>query len=367
MEPKDINTELINPFDEPDRVASIWLNLQARANHSYFTSWAWLENWLHCLPHDLDVRLFVQYQNDSPVCCFFISTRSGFEHRIFYKTRAYLNVTGDPEYDCLTIEYNGPMTVGTVGMRSAAFCDQKLQHIEEFRLPALGESVNFRELYDNSFRVRTRSEPSYFVDLSLLRHGSDDYFQSISSSSRRLIRRSIKQYESHGPLALTEATCTDDALLMLQKLKFLHQKEWTKRGHPGVFESKFFRRFHERLIKKRFRFGEIQLIEITNASAPVGYLYNFLYDQRVLFYQSGFEYRSGNNYRPGVVSHFLAMSHNAGRNFAKYDFLGGESQYKRSLATGQETLTWAVVSRRTIKSYLESVALYLWDRIAAKK
>ena len=71
--------------------------------------------------------------------------------------------------------------------------------------------------------------------------------------------------------------------------------------------------------------------------------------------------------RAGVASHFLAMSHSARRNFSKYDFLAGESQYKRSLADGQETLTGAVVLRKTMKSYLECVAIYLWNRITAKK
>ena len=125
-------------------------------------------------------------------------------------------------------------------MRSPLLRNQKLQHIEEFRLPALGESVNFRELFDNSFLVRRHREPSYFVDLSLLRRGSDDYLKSVSSNSRRLTRRSIKQYESHGPLLLKEATGTVDALMMLEKLKVLHQNEWMRRGTPAHLNPSFF-------------------------------------------------------------------------------------------------------------------------------
>lgn len=97
---------------------------------------------------------------------------------------------------------------------------------------------------------------------------------------------------------------------MLDKLALLHNEEWQSPCERGAFASSFFRRFHRTLIKERFDNGEIQIVEIQSEDDPIGFLYNFVYDNQVLFYQSGFAYRPENQYKPGIVSHYLAIEYN---------------------------------------------------------
>jgi CelD/BcsL family acetyltransferase involved in cellulose biosynthesis len=62
-------------------------------------------------------------------------------------------------------------------------------------------------------------------------------------------------------------------------------------------------------------------------------------------YQSGFHYGSDAREKPGLVSHALAIQYYGGKNGMVYDFLAGDSRYKRSLAHGGEPLHWAVLHR----------------------
>ena len=71
-------------------------------------------------------------------------------------------------------------------------------------------------------------------------------------------------------------------------------------------------------------------------------------------YQSGFDYglmggaTNGGDGRvkPGLTCHVAAMEAARLAGMAEYDFLGGDSRYKRSLATDVRALHWATWQRR---------------------
>jgi len=140
---------------------------------------------------------------------------------------------------------------------------------------------------------------------------------------------------------------------MLDNLAELHQKEWIQRSKPGAFANQFFCEFHHKLIEDRFDHGEIQLLKIFNDEGVIGYLYNFIYKGEVLFYQCGFSYKEGNNYRPGIVSHYYSILLNCKLKNSKYNFLVGKSQYKKSLATNYDVLNSIVFCRKNLKSRFE--------------
>jgi CelD/BcsL family acetyltransferase involved in cellulose biosynthesis len=67
----------------------------------------------------------------------------------------------------------------------------------------------------------------------------------------------------------------------------------------------------------------------------------------VNFYQSGLQYDADGHLKPGLISHYCAIQHYLSAGFSDYDFLAGDSQYKRSLSTGSRTLVWATFSKHT--------------------
>lgn len=99
----------------------------------------------------------------------------------------------------------------------------------------------------------------------------------------------------------------------------------------------------------------------------IGYLYNFVYEGRVLLYQSGFNYQAGtaNAYRPGVVSHYYAIVYNASQNMLKYDFLAGDDAYKRGLSTGSEKMYWLRLVKSPYRLFLMNFSRFLKEKTVA--
>jgi len=88
-------------------------------------------------------------------------------------------------------------------------------------------------------------------------------------------------------------------------------------------------------------------LRIGAGDAAIGYLYNFRFRNRVLAYQSGFDYRAaGPQQKPGLTAHHLAIEMYAAQGIESYDFLAGEDRYKLSLSTGATELHWLEVSPR---------------------
>jgi CelD/BcsL family acetyltransferase involved in cellulose biosynthesis len=135
----------------------------------------------------------------------------------------------------------------------------------------------------------------------------------------------------------------------------LHRARWDSRTSPSTFCSAFSMDFHNRLIERTLALGSLQLLRLCAGDHIVGLLYNFVYAGKVYFYQSGIDYRtSQSNESPGLLLHARAIDFNAGLGHELYDFLAGDSQYKRSLAKHSNDLSWATVQAPRIRLRLES-------------
>jgi hypothetical protein len=360
-------------YDRADGISEIeriWCGLQAQCPHDYFLSWGWISTWLESLPKDVDVRLIVGLVQDQPVLAFFV----GSAHRRkygFLPTRSLaLNTTGSRYFDLLYIEYNSVLALPSLKFSLVDFLHwlgNKRWH--EFSLPGLSSGfVQQMGLLASeaptSVGVLLEEESSaYFVDLAKVREAKMDYLGLLSSNKRSQIRRSIKEYEKEGEIRIQAAQSIAEALEMLSALAELHQEEWQKRGKPGVFSNPYLMDFHRKLIASRFEAGEIQILRVFTPQATIGYLYNFVYGGKVLFYQSGLKYRPGNLYRPGLVSHYFSIMQNARTDMRVYDFMAGEAGYKSSLATDSVPMYWVRLVNGGLRLSLERTVLNLKEHL----
>ena len=312
-----------------------------------------MEVWLAQLPANVKVKLIYGATASDWNFCFHLVENSSVRNGLFFKNRAYLNSTGNANLDSLTIEYNRVLSGDDAEQMQRLFARSEFRHIEEFHFPGM-QGNGIESWFDDSFVVTHKnSKCSYFVDLDDLRSAGSSYLDRLSANRRSQIRKSIRDVEKLGALELREAQDAGEALEMLGHLILYHQREWESRGEPGAFASDFFCAFHKDLIEQRFDAGEIQMLAVKAGDVSVGFLYNFVYERNVLFYQSGFNYGATRNCRPGLISHYLAVLHNQERGHGKYNFLAGGGHYKKSLSTGFDTLCWSIVSRRNLKSRLE--------------
>lgn len=349
-----------DPFLEGSLVERYWKALLQKSDQHYFLSWGWISTWIKSLEGKVDVRFIVGFHHDEPVLSFFIGVVTKKKFGIFPYRTLSLNSTGSSYFDALYLEYNGILKDPSVQFSiEDLILTVKNMSWNEFLLPGLAYSfVKETNVLTNSEKrsiwvLVDEESPACYVDLEQVRSNDLDYLRLISSNKRSQIRRSIKEYEKNGKIEVIEAQNVQQAHELFSEMVILHQKEWESRGRAGAFSNEYLLQFHKDLISSRFDSGEIQILKIFNSSMVIGVLYSFILNGRVYFYQSGLNYLPGNIYRPGMVSHYFSILHNAKNGRIYYDFLAGDAAYKISLATDSQPVYWLRLFRNPLKYYFE--------------
>jgi CelD/BcsL family acetyltransferase involved in cellulose biosynthesis len=190
----------------------------------------------------------------------------------------------------------------------------------------------------------------YEADLAAARR--DGYLEGLSRNARQQIRRSLRAAERAGGVVLQAASSPRQALDWFAELERLHTASWRERGMGGAFAEPFFRNFNQRLIMNAFEDGRIELVRAQIGGETAGYLYNLIHRQRVLYYQSGFDYKRFPTIRCGLVTHCLNIERHIRSGSVVYDFMAGDQRYKASLGRAAGELLWFVLLRPTWQNRL---------------
>jgi CelD/BcsL family acetyltransferase involved in cellulose biosynthesis len=344
-----------------DALASLWRDLEARAEGSFFLSWDWIGCWIAetgMTPAVLIGRI------DGVVVLLGLLVPTRRRNLCAMAIDAlHLHTTGDINKDVITIEYNGFLVdrdwSGRIerdailallqGVRVGAKRRDEL-HLKGACYPSMedlnGTGIACHEL---------SRKPSWRVDLDSVRASGEGYLDHLSANTRQQIRRSIRLYEREGEVKATWATDVDEALRFFDGLKELHQKYWISRGEVGAFAYSFFERFQRRLIATCLTKSTVELIRVSCGQEIVGYLYNFIYRGHVYAYQSGFFYPPDPKYKPGMVCHYLSIEHHLRTHARIYDFMAGDARYKASLGQAGPEMAYFLLQRPTLATGIESV------------
>jgi CelD/BcsL family acetyltransferase involved in cellulose biosynthesis len=329
----------IEPIKDFAALAPVWLDLERRAAGSFFQSWAWTG----CLAEERfgDPWLLTARRGDIVVglALFNRGPRARLTRPIL------LGESGRPDLDSIFIEHNGPLLergeTGDLASRCWAALSESFGRAR-WLISGTPESSYSALPDDRIARIKAR-RPAPYRDLP----PDTDVLERLSANTRQQLRRSMRAWEEIGPLTLEVAASPEQADAFLDALADLHQRYWTGRGKPGAFAEPFFGRFHHALSRRASAGQSVDLIRVSAGSRIVGYLYNFVHRGWVTTYQSGFDFGpDADRLRPGLVCHLLAMRHYQRAGMHRYDFLGGEARYKRSLADAEVALLWLDVRHK---------------------
>lgn len=367
----------VTAITDVEGLRETWSALEANADSSFFTSWRWIESLL--LTAGREAYLLSVFDDDRTVglCVLYLRPRN---RRTPFLPRGTLSIneTGDPVCDAIYIEHNGILhdrRYGAAVARAALryLCDPAapaaLCGFDEIRLggvPALYRTIA-EELPWLTREIARK--PTFGVDLAALRRSGDPLMARFGRNTRHHIRRSLRAYERSGPLVLNAASDAGTALFYFEKMVELHRRRWAERGQGGAFETDFARTFHTRLIENGVEEGSVELVECRAGDAIIGYLYNFIYQDTVYFYQSGLEYSEDTSLKPGLVTHYLCMEHHLACGNDYYDFMAGGQRYKMNLAAEGKDLIWLRLRRPLWQYRFADAALRgadaaraLWER-----
>ncbi len=343
-----------------EELGAMWKTLQDRSEHSFLTSWFWIGSWLETLPDNVTPLLLKAENNGQIVGAGIILCRTRLQFKLLGTPAYYLNSTGDPELDAITIEYNG-----FLAERSSAeqiieqflaflFANHEYHCNELFIHGGQDPQMTRRILPSGTRLLVPRVRPCYSVDLNALRESGENYLATLSASRRYGIRRNLREYAKIGFFDVKPASNIGEAQSFLNELRKLHQAYWAQKQLSGAFTNPFFDKFIRHLIVKNFDHGVIQILRISAGVRAIGYLLNFVYEGRVYQYQSGFDYYVCEKYNgPGYVSHIHGVEHNLKIGHHTYDYMAGDSAYKKAMGKPSAELSWQVVQRNTISFRIE--------------
>lgn len=307
-----------------------WRALEVTTDAPIFLRWLWVGSWLDCYEPRVTVA---RVELDGATIALGLFTEQKVRrHGVLPVQRLLLHQTGRRAEDQLWIEYNGLLArpehaAMALGEVLAAFIRAgRADEIFLSMLPgALADSVQEGQ----RFVRETLHARGYSRDLAAVRRSGDSLLMQLASNTRQQLRRSLRHLEArHGPAKITDAASVDEALLMLREAGVLHRARWADSG----FANPAFVAFHELLIKRGFDHGNVRLCRFSCGAHRVGVFYFLADSGTVYFYLQGVQPEADGKLKPGLTGHWLLMQHFLEQGFDNYDFMGGDSQYKRQLA-----------------------------------
>lgn len=338
-----------------------WLDLQGRAECSFFQSWGWMGRWLADFGVDLNPVVIRVWLGEQVVGLGVFLPRQIRRRRLFRASAMFLN-----EYPFdrknMVIEYNGLLAARgheqAVYREAVNFLLEQCPAVDEFHFGAIAEES------DLAYLRQAVSQPCSLlieetsiarqVNLGKLEPGIPGFVDTLSKNRRNQLRRSLRRYEESGPVTLQQAQTREEAQEFFAGLKELHTRRRQLRGEGGAFANADWENFHRQLILERFDAGEIQLLRVSNAVITIGFLYNLIWRNQVYVMQTGFCLPDDSRDQPGYVVHALAIAHNRERGISVYDLMHGDSLYKQILCNESRQLVWAVVQRPVLKFRIEN-------------
>lgn len=321
---------------------------QAAADETLFLSVHWLRCLMETAPKP--EALSVLWDDDQSKPLALIGCGTVQRHRALRVRQWCINETADPVFDRICIEYNHLVGCQAKGFQAqdSAMAEGFLALMQAPRGPdelvlrntdAAGAAA-FREAAARAgWGIRTLSHtPAPTTDLCRLREAGGDFVATLGKNTRAAVRRAIRLYESEGPLRIERAANTEQALAWFDRMEALHIAAWQGRAAYHAFSNPGFGPFHKGLIAACHDLARVDVLRLSAGQSDVGFLYNFISNGRVMAYQSGFAPAPDNRWKPGLVSHCLAIAHYLENGQREYDFLGGLDRYKQSLSDGQRDM-----------------------------
>lgn len=345
-----------------------WHSLEGAASASFFTSWHWIGTLLEALPAANRPQL-LRASTPSGTAALALCGHT-VRHRVkgLVRSRALsINETGDPHFDSIFIEHNSFLAVAeleTAVMTAALHWLTELRgEADELRFSGVLRCFSKDQLVKYGLDSCEVMVPSYSVDLRKLEKSEGQLYPVLSANARQQLRRSIRDYERHGPVSIRRAATTSEALTFFDEFRLLHIQSWARRGKRHAFTSEFFEHFHKSLITRTFPDRAIHILRITAGDHLVGILYNFRYGNRMYAYQSGFADLDRRS-RPGMVAHALAIQHAFETGAKVYDFMAGRNRLKERFSTCSEPMIWQRIYQQTIPFRVEKMARRLYAKVA---
>lgn len=337
------------PAGERHAAGERWRAIEARVGGDALAcSWAWTGTWLDHYGDAVRHKFVVGTAGGEDCAIALITYGVGRRRGPFRLRTVHLGTAGEPRGEGVYVQYNRILSTPAHRQAFAAAVLAEMRRdrrCHELRLDGLAPEDGALFMTAEP-RLAARREPAPTADLRQARTTGGDVTRTLSPATRKKLRRSLRGL---GAVRCEWAQSPEQALDILEELIALHQARWTAAGQPGAFASARFTAFHRALVPRLLPEGRVVLFRVRAATGTVGCEYNFVERRRVLSYQSGLARYADPQIRPGFVADILCMQACYERGLEEYDFLAGDSVFKRQLSTTERELVWATWRRPALR------------------
>ncbi|WP_421132046.1 GNAT family N-acetyltransferase [Alteromonas sp. A079] len=310
-------------------VLSSFLDELCPTNSGPFLTSHFLQSWV--ISKQASLCAFVLFEDEKPVCMVLIGRQTkrkfGFKINV-----AVLNQAGNAIDDQIWIEYNS--LIGNSQYHSIFF-NELINALANRKFDMLSVSMsegdhNYISQHQQRY-INKHTILGYTTQLN--RHTTQaSLTEKLSANSRSKVRRSERKLrERFGELRIEVADNDEQRHAFFNDLSKIHIARWGSTPEGSGFENSVFLKTIKKLAFEHYEFTDIA--KVTAGEFVLGYTLNFIFNDTVYFYCSGINnILNDKHIKPGYTMHLHLMAYYAALGYRQYDFMGGDSQYKRTLA-----------------------------------
>jgi CelD/BcsL family acetyltransferase involved in cellulose biosynthesis len=331
-----LSIEKIIKEEEFEALAQEWNELLRRsASNTLTLTHEWLSTWWEVFGEGRELYILLVRDGKQLIGIAPMLKRTVQHYGVLPFRRIEFLASGEDEADEICSDY---LDFILLGGRETEALDSILRYIYEkdtdwdevLLTDMAGDSVNlpFVKAFceDSGIKMQqVRDEIAVYLPLT---KSFEEIVSGVSSNFRRKIRQDIRAFQAYGGefRLIDRLDRLEEGFAALVEL---HQARWLSRGGEGVFSSRKFTRFHRLFAGKAIVNDWLRLYVALKDGKPIAAIYNFVHNNKVHYYQSGFKHEDSGLHSPGVLAQAYAIERAIEAGFTEFDFLKGkQGSYK---------------------------------------
>jgi len=356
-----MKAELVSDEEQLWNLKEPWKDLQSLgAAKDITTTWQWMSTWWEVFREGRSLALLVVRDGEEVVGIAPFVRRSIRYFGLIPYTRMEFMASGEDEKDEICSDYLDFVIKDGREREVLEAIFEFLHHSrdiswDDLLLPVMRiESPTVPLLFDlaGKFRLTAREIRCIPCRYASLPDSFEEYLSQLGSKTRYKIRRGMRKLSEGGDVDFKIAETAEEVEAAKNILIRLHQSRWSQKGDRGVFSSAKFRLFHDKIMSISHKKNWLRLGILSLSQRPLACIYNLRFNGRVYSYQAGIEVSDNWDLSYGMLAHAYAIAHAISETSREYDFLAGDSEYKKRLAKEEREILTVRISKSSPKESL---------------
>jgi CelD/BcsL family acetyltransferase involved in cellulose biosynthesis len=327
---------VVRKWDDLKKFSSAWESLLTEIPEaSIFLTPEWLGSWWRAFGRNKDLvgLVFLDPQQETLAIALLYLEHGGIFPFRFHNLRIVGAGSGDSDaLDFIVKPGAEPLVAAAFSCWLAKNTDWAVCSLET--LPKNSRIGHYlQQLVETSrWRILTEDSTNYVIDLPATWQA---YLQGLDPKFRPLLTRYPKRLQTRYPgVRISRCENTEELSSGLKTLFELHQMRWTRRGEPGAFSSLERRNFYSQMAEAFLRRGWLEFWRLELENKIVAAQFCFRYRDTVYVLQEGFDPKYADD-KIGYALRARVLQEMIQTGARRYDFLGGDDQYKLKFGARQ--------------------------------